>query len=205
MHITVFGASGRVGRIVVERLLHEGHTVTAFVHSSNPFKGQDVTVVQGEIDDGTAVSQALNGADAVISTLGSWGTKNKNILTIGMKTIIPLMAEQGMIRIITLTGNAAFYSLDKPNAVDKLSHHFLGLIAPKILEDGENHLRQLEASSLEWTSVRSPAMSGKNRDTYTLSLKIGSPLAVVPRRAVAKALVDQLQDMTFIQKAPVIH
>jgi putative NADH-flavin reductase len=205
MHITVFGASGRVGQLVVARLLGEGHTVTAFVHSRNPFEGQPVTVVQGEIDDSTAVARALSGSDAVISTLGSWGTKNKNILTTGMQTIIPLMEEQGIIRIITLTGSDAQWSQDKLNSINKLSHAILGLIAPKILADGETHLRLLEASSLDWTTVRSPTMTSSSSDTYTLRLKARSPLAWIPRAAVVKALVDQLQDPSFIRQAPIIY
>ena len=31
MHITVFGATGKVGRLVVDQLLARGHTVTAYV------------------------------------------------------------------------------------------------------------------------------------------------------------------------------
>lgn len=205
MHITVFGASGRVGQLVVARLLDEGHSVTAFVHRKNPFEGQNLTVVQGEINDATAVSQALRGADAVISTLGSWGTKNKNILATGMQTIIPVMEEQGMTRIITLTGSDAWWSQDKITIINRLSHKILSLIAPKILADSEDHLRQLEASSLQWTTVRSPTMTNKKNDTYSLRLQTRSPLAWKPRIAVVRALVDQLQDTTYLRQAPIIY
>ncbi len=37
MRITVFGANGKIGRIVVAKLLEEGHYVKAFVHGRNFF------------------------------------------------------------------------------------------------------------------------------------------------------------------------
>jgi uncharacterized protein YbjT (DUF2867 family) len=36
MRITVFGATGKIGRLVVDRLLDDGHDVTTFVR--NPAK-----------------------------------------------------------------------------------------------------------------------------------------------------------------------
>ena len=76
MRITVFGASGRAGQGVVALALRKGYEVTAFVHQQNPFKEHAcLTVVQGDINDRAAIIAAVSESDAVISTLGSWGTK----------------------------------------------------------------------------------------------------------------------------------
>jgi putative NADH-flavin reductase len=105
MKITVFGANGNVGRLVVENALHQGHEVIAFIHGDNPFKASDkLSVIKGDIYNQKDVEKALNGSQAVISTLGSWGTPNKNILSAGMKNIIPKMQDAGINRIISLTG-----------------------------------------------------------------------------------------------------
>jgi putative NADH-flavin reductase len=206
MRVTVFGASGKVGRQVVALALDKGYAVTAFTHSRNPFgKRENLRVVSGGITDQLAVGQALEDSDAVISALGSWHTESKRVLTCGMDIIIPLMEEQGIRRIITLTGGAALWDGDKPNIFERLNHSLLRLLAPKILNDGEEHLRLLAASKLDWTCVRSPVMTRGLRAEYRLRPKLASPFATIPRAAVAHCLVDQLQARDYLKSAPIIY
>jgi putative NADH-flavin reductase len=72
MKLTVFGATGGVGREVVNQALDRGDHVTAYVR--NPAKldltHPDLTVITGELTDREAVQRAVGGADAVISALG---------------------------------------------------------------------------------------------------------------------------------------
>jgi|SRR5665213_975706 len=203
MQITVFGASGKVGQLVVAMALAKGYSVHAFVHSHNPFEPNDaLQVIRGSISDKAAVREALEGSDAVISTLGSWHTKGKNVLSSGMTNILPAMKSRGIERIVTVTGAGALWAGDKPGILDKLNHALLGLIAPKILRDGEEHLRLLAQSGLDWTCVRSPVMTKSARKTYRLDIKLLSPWASIPRAAVAQSLVDQLAHTDYSRLAP---
>ena len=104
MKIVIFGASGKVGRVVVRQALDRGYDVVAFVHKNNPF-GDDarVQVFQGNIYSGEDVINTITGCDAVVSCLGSWGTKHRNVLTSAIEQLIPAMHEQNINRIITLT------------------------------------------------------------------------------------------------------
>ena len=72
LHVTVFGATGGIGRHVVDQLLGAGHTVTAYVR--NPAKltvtHQNLTIVEGPLDDAAGIARAVAGTDAVISALG---------------------------------------------------------------------------------------------------------------------------------------
>ena len=72
LHVAVFGASGNIGRLVVEQLLAAGHTVTAYVRNAAKLTvaHPNFRVVVGELDDASAVARAITGADAVISALG---------------------------------------------------------------------------------------------------------------------------------------
>jgi len=206
MYITVFGASGKVGRLVIKQALAEGHTIAAFVHKNNPFQPQEgLRIERGDISDAAAVARALEGSDAVISTLGSWHTNSKNILATGMANIIPVMEQRGVGRIVTLTGAGALWSGDHPSAFDRAVHRLLGLGARAILEDGEAHIRALEASGLVWTCVRSPIMTPGNQDHYELRSKLTSPLATIPRQAVVTCLLDQIANTDFLKQAPVIY
>lgn len=205
MQITVFGASGKVGRQVVALALEHGHEVHAFVHSHNPFKSSpQVKVFQGNIRDEKAVASAIQGSDAVISALGSWGTKSKNIVSSGMETIIPAMEEQHVERLITVTGAGAFWSKDKPNILAKASHALIKIAGRKVLEDGEKHLKLLEESNLLWTGVRSPAMTKSRAITYSLGFKSPPPWAFVSRKAVAESLLDLAENREYPRQAPFV-
>lgn len=204
-HVVVFGANGRVGRAVVKRLTSDGYAVTAFVHRATRFaRSETVTVVHGDIHDASAVKKAIKGTDAVISTLGSWGTPTQDILTSGMANIIPAMKKHRIRRIISLTGAEARASGDHLGVIHKVAHLGASLLADKILKDGESHIIQLEQSDLDWTVVRSPVMRANGATNYRFSMTRPFPWATVHRQVVADAMVDQLVETQFIGKAPFI-
>ena len=206
MQVTVYGASGKVGRLVVAELLADQHTVVAFVHQRNPFVGQTgVSVVSGSVDEPAAVALAAAGSQVLISTLGSWGTTTKTVVSTGTQAIIAAAQKHHIRRVITLTGASAFCSADTPTTSDRLTHQLLNLLAPKILRDGEQHLQLLEASALDWTALRSPAMLGFGPAKYQLVAKLPSLLATIPRRAVVQAIIDQVRSTDSYKQAPVIR
>jgi putative NADH-flavin reductase len=206
MKVLVLGANGKVGTQVTKLLLQAGHDVVAFTHGKNLLpKTNRLTVIQGDVKQKADITHALQGCDAVISTLGSWGTPTKDILSKGMEQLIPAMQEQGVNRIVSLTGSAAMVPSDNWSVAGKLARFFLHLIAPKILDDGEQHIALLMASNLEWTVVRSPVMNNWGVAAYTLTNKLPGALETINRAAVAEAMVDQLSDQTHLRQAPHIH
>jgi nucleoside-diphosphate-sugar epimerase len=206
MHVVVFGANGKVGSLVVAALLKKGYQVTAFIHGHNNLpQNPSLTVVTGDIKNSQDVSKALEGATSVISALGSWGTPTKDILTEGMKTIIPAMRQHGIKRIVSLTGSAAYKPGDHWGVFAKLARRGLMLAAPKILQDGERHIRLLMDSDLAWTVLRSPVMSNSGSDHYILNDKVPGALETINRAAVAQALVNQLSDELYVKLAPHLH
>lgn len=206
MQVIVFGASGKVGRMVVEAALRRGHSVTVFVHSNSPFETQDgLKVVKGDVHDTEAVARAVRDHDAVISTLGSWHTPTKDILASAMGNIIPSMELSGIERIISLTGAGAYAPGDHPTPVYRCGHWLFGLFANKIIKDGELHIQQLHDSKLTWTVLRSPVMTGRHLAAYTLGRKAPPLWQTIPRKAVVKAILDQLEGPAYECQAPFIR
>lgn len=205
MKVIVFGASGKVGQKVVAELLERGHEVRAFVYDNSPFDEQEnLEVILGNVKDPSSVKRAVKGQDAVISTLGSWGTETKDILSEGMKNIIPAMKESGIERIISLTGADARYSKDEVQLIGKLTRPVLKLVAPKILSDGEKHIELLDGSNLDWTVIRSPVMNEKGGVNYKLANKATLPWRTINRNSVALAIIDVLESGEWSKQAPVI-
>ncbi|MCA1414265.1 SDR family oxidoreductase [Bradyrhizobium sp. NBAIM20] len=72
MNVVVFGSTGSTGRLVVESALSAGHVVTAFVRDPKrmPLTHPNLRIVEGDAMDAASVASAVQGADAVICTLG---------------------------------------------------------------------------------------------------------------------------------------
>lgn len=209
MQVTVFGASGKVGRLVVKELLDTGHTVVAFTHHASPFEADaSVKTVQGDIGEAPAVAMALEGSAAVISALGSWGTKSKDIVSRGTSRIVPAMEKAGISRIITVTGSDARAAGDKLGLAHRLTHG-LGSCTfgvRRIIKDSEDHIRMLEASKLEWTVIRSPIMNERgDPKNFYLAATRPKPWATINRHAVATALVAMIGNPDYSRQAPFIR
>ena len=73
MKIAVFGATGGTGKQVVQQALAAGDQVTALVR--DPAKlavdSANLTVVTGNVLDAAKVEETLQGADAVVVSLGN--------------------------------------------------------------------------------------------------------------------------------------
>ena len=84
--VTVFGATGRTGRLAVLKALEQGCDVTVFVRvsgthpvppdlmaradASGGATGPSLQIVVGEIDNAIDMERALEGSDAVVSAIG---------------------------------------------------------------------------------------------------------------------------------------
>jgi uncharacterized protein YbjT (DUF2867 family) len=146
MNLTVLGATGRTGRLVVERALASGHTVSALVRSPEKLTASDskLRVVTGEATDTSAVSRALEGADAVISTLGG----NGSVITDSTPAIIAAAHQTGVSRLVVLS--SFFVERDRLDALTRLLTRIAMGAKIKDKRAGEQVLRQ---SDLEWTIV----------------------------------------------------
>lgn len=205
-NIVIFGAGGKVGSLLVEYALADGYRVTAFVHRHHNLPNDPhLTIVKGDVSNAADVEKAVSGADAVLSALSSWGTPKKDVLSVGMKSIIPAMQKHKLKRIVSLTGADARAPGDHLGIIHRLSYPILGIMAGKVLHDGENHIALLATSNLDWTVLRSPVMLSGQKMTYNLSDKRPLPTAVVNRRAVARAMIDQIEDNRFLRQAVFIR
>jgi uncharacterized protein YbjT (DUF2867 family) len=146
MNLVVLGATGRTGRLVVEQALATGHTVTALVRSPEKLTtvNANLRLVTGEVTDTSAVARALEGADAVISTLGGSGS----VIADSTTAIVAAARQTGVSRVVVLS--SFFVERDRLDAVSRL---LTGLAMGALIKDksaGESALRQ---SDLDWTIV----------------------------------------------------
>jgi putative NADH-flavin reductase len=208
MKLTVFGATGGVGRHVVTGALNRGDHVTAYVR--NPTKldisHPNLTVVAGELTDRDSVAHAVRSADAVISALGpSLDRKATGMpLVDGTRTIVEAMETNGVERYI----GVATPSVRDPRDTRSL----LGLVVPfmgrTFLKRAYHELLKISeivtASSLNWTIARftqpkDGERTGTVRAGFLGQAKIG---AAITRADIAGFLIDQTADTRFQRAAP---
>ncbi|CAN5428782.1 SDR family oxidoreductase [soil metagenome] len=205
MKITVFGASGKVGKLIVEELLRQGHEVTAFIHRTSMEPSHRLKIIKGDIYGKKDVDAALSDCDAVISALSSWGTPSMDILSAAMQNIIPAMKEKGIKRIVSLTGSGAKVPGEKSSLVDLVAKKLLKPFAGKVFEDGEKHIELLNSSALDWTIIRSPVMTSYgNPGSFKVSLDNPRLWATIHRQSVALSIAELASSNDFCKQAPFI-
>ncbi len=146
MNLVILGATGRTGRLAVEQALAAGHTVTALVRSPDKLtiRNPSLRVVTGKATDSGDVARALEGADAVISTLGGTGS----VIADSTRAIVEAAYKTGVRRVVVLS--SFFVERDRLGAVARLLTSVAMGSQIKDKSAGEGLLRQ---SDLDWTII----------------------------------------------------
>lgn len=203
MKVLVLGANGHVGSQVVSELLTRGHAVMAAIHKSSDRVPADAQIVHVDIGDTVALTDALQGVDAVICALSSWHAPHHDVLSTAMKSVIPAMEQAGVSRIVTISGDVARVPGETPGVMTKLFHAVAFGAVRAVVRDSEDHVRQLAESTLSWTAIRPTTMTSSYRVSYRLQLAHPWSLSV-PRAAVVQAIADLVESDEYSRQAPFI-
>ncbi|MCP3796135.1 NAD(P)-dependent oxidoreductase [Paenibacillus sp. CH40] len=156
MNLLLLGATGRVGRYILDYALADGHAVTVLVRSPDkledyaPGYGNQLQIVQGDATNAEDVAQALKGgATTVISALNTDGTTT---LSANIALLIRLMQEQSISRLITVGTAGILQSRTEPD----LYRYESSETRRRSTRAAEEHRRVYELlreSALDWTIV----------------------------------------------------
>ncbi len=206
MQVTVFGANGKVGRLVVNMLVQKKYQVIAVVNSHSNFIPKNSLITVVSLSNQSSLKQFIKSSDAIISVVSSWKKYNRYSLSNTMKFLIPILSKNPSKRLISLTGSDAKDIDDNFNIINFFFHPILNRIAKDVLQDSENHLKILHQSNINWTVLRSPTMkNSSSTKVFYLSIKKRPPIwHRVSRTNVTIAIIELLDSKEFIQKAPFI-
>lgn len=104
MRVTVFGASGKAGRLVVQECVEHGWETTAFVRDASKVAARPrLTAVAGDAGSLDDVRGAVRGRDATLCCLGLRDiTVPSTDFSDAVKTIVRAMKESGVRRIVLI-------------------------------------------------------------------------------------------------------
>ena len=145
-NLVVLGAAGRTGRLVVEQALAAGHPVTALVRSPEKLtlRHPKLRVIVGDATDPTALSRALAGAEAVISTLGS----RRSVIADASRALVAAAREAEVNRVVILSS-----WLVQRDHLPALTRVLTSIAMGSVITDKAAGELLIRDSDLDWTIV----------------------------------------------------
>lgn len=154
--IIIFGATGIVGKQLVQQALFKGYKVKAFgrnVYTTDYLDTENLQLVRGALFDEDEVFTAIKNCDAVISALGGGFDGKDKTRSLGMKNIIKQMKRAGINRIIGIGGMGVLNADENTLLLDSDDY------PPEYVPVGREHqiaYKLLSDSELDWTFVCPP-------------------------------------------------
>ncbi|WP_379970015.1 NAD(P)-dependent oxidoreductase [Epilithonimonas sp. UC225_85] len=207
--VAVIGATGFVGKQVVNELSNRGYEVNAIARDSSKVEAKDnVNAISADVNNVEEFSKVLEGNDAVINTFNP-GWTNPNLyddFLNGSKNIESAVEKSGVKRFITVGGAGSLF-IDGNQLVD--GPDFPADIKPgaTAARDYLNEIKKNE--TLDWTFFSPaiemhPGTAGVRKGTYRTALE--NPVfdadgrSILSVEDVAVALVDELEQNNFVKK-----
>jgi putative NADH-flavin reductase len=104
LKLTIFAATGGIGRQLLEQAVADGHDITAVVRNPDRLSRQVRTVTADLVAaDPAALGAAVAGADAVLSGLGPRSKSDIGVVSQGIRAIVAAMKATGVRRIVAVS------------------------------------------------------------------------------------------------------
>jgi putative NADH-flavin reductase len=204
MKIAVIAAQGRAGQAFVQEALAAGHTVHAGIRGEDRFKTQNnLVTMQCEATDVGEVTKLIDKCDAVVSLLGHVKGSDEFVQTKATETIITAMEVAGISRFVSLTGTGVWVEGDRFEGLINLLNKISAKFGVKRFDDGIKHVKVLHDSNLDWTIVRVALLTDGEPGNFKLTPH-GPVKIPTPRREVARAILQTLEEVSFVREHPVV-
>jgi len=174
MKLTIFAATGGIGRHALEQAIDAGHEVTAVVRDPSRLSREVPSfTVDLTAPDPATLEAAIKGADAVLSGLGPRSPADAGITYQGTLAIVEAMKATNVRRIVTVSA-APVGTVPSPGRPHPPRHdpgdgvfmrQVFSRLAKVALRKNFADLARMEHlladSGLDWTVVRPPRLSDK--------------------------------------------
>jgi putative NADH-flavin reductase len=204
MNAVVIGATSASGKVLVRKLLEQGHTVTAVVRAPEkmPSEIENLRVVKGDVREKESFREAIGKGDIVFSFLGPKGDVKK-IAAQGTQNIIDVMKEKQAQNLIAIS--VAGIPVKEDQRGKSLIDGLLRLFLKDMYADREAQLDVLRKSGLRWTALRVPRLTDQPASGSTHAF-FGrpSPSMKVSREDLADFMIAEAEIGEWVGRAPII-
>jgi putative NADH-flavin reductase len=199
MKLTVFGATGGIGRQLIEQGLRLGHEMTAVVRRDYDVPG--VTVVRATLDDAAALEGAVAGRDAVLTALGHRKGGPTTVQADGARAAVTAMRATGVRRILAVDAAGRVSDHNDGFLMRRLAKPIVQRILKANFDDLAQAERVLRASTLDWTLISPPRLTDGPNRPYRTVLDLSVPGGRTLSRAdVADAMLRSVDNPAHIHR-----
>lgn len=205
MKAIVFGATGTIGRHLVEQALAKGYQVTAFCRNPDAIELQNpnLKLVKGDVFNKKEVQHAVQGQDVVCIALGSGKKRKGNVRSKGTQHVIDAMQMHGVKRLICQTTLGIGDSQGNLNFFWK--RIMFGWFLKEVFQDHVLQEGYVRDSGLDWTIVRPAAFTdGSQTGNYRhgFSAHEAGLKLKISRADVANFMIGQFSNMQYLHQTP---
>jgi len=207
--IVVFGANGPTGRLLTEQALDEGHQVTAVTRHPGefPIEHAQLHVFAGDVYDLPSVIDAVDGHDAVLSTLGvPYGFKKITVFSEGIANIVKAMRRNDVRRIVCVSSSATdpavrFHDTGGGFFFEKILKPTITFTMGRTLYVDMLKMENLvKASGLDWTIVRPSGLFNRPEGTDYRTAESFINGRFTMRADLADCMLRQLESSDYLCK-----
>jgi len=211
--VCIVGASGKLGRYMVQQALDRGYEVVGVcreqsVAKLDPFKGR-ITVIPGATDDREVIEEAVEGCDGVLVVMTPRGIHGYST---GTTQAVLDYASPGARLVFScgwhITRDGQDVYSRKLKTIVKVFGPIGRLTRYADLDDQVEACRRVFASGTRWTVVRgSDLEEGESQGLPVWSQHVGDPILesnLTRRVDFALFMVEALEDDELVQEAPAI-
>lgn len=211
--VCIIGASGKLGRYMLELALDHGYEVVAVCRQVSVGKldaYQDrITLVAGDTNDAAVIGKAVAGCDGVLTVLVPWGVRQYATGT-AQAVLDHARADARLVFScgwhITRDGQDVYPW--RFRALVRIFGWIARLTRFADLDDQVEACRRVFASQTRWTVVRgSDLEEGESEGLPVWSRHVGDPVLrsnITRRVDFARFMVAALEDDSLIREAPAI-
>jgi putative NADH-flavin reductase len=159
MRLFVLGATGGIGKLVLQQAVARGHCLTAFVRSPGKvtLRNERLAVQKGNVLDANDLARHLPGHDAVISALGSHPNHDPTLLRDSAAAIVEAMRQCSVRRFLVVS---VAFLFPESGVAGAFLRSFL---QKRRGQDAKRMEEILQNSGLDWTVVRPPRLTNSTR------------------------------------------
>ncbi|MFL5998085.1 MAG: NAD(P)-dependent oxidoreductase [Streptomyces sp.] len=204
MKLTVFGATGGIGREIVRQGLAAGHDVTAVVRDPARLTvtGERLEVVRADLTDPEVLRPAVAGRDAVLSGLGPRARKDAGVAARLTRVVLAAMEAEQVRRVLAVSAGPVGPAPVKEGAVDRWMRGLVSAVLKDVYADLTEMEAQLAASGTDWTVVRPPRLQNKPVTGVYRVVAGGFPARgrFISRADVAHAMLGMVGDAGVVKQ-----
>lgn len=198
MRLTILGATGGIGRLLLPLALEQGHQVTAFARAPEKIatNGSRLRVVGGDLFNSKQMASAMQGSDAVLSAFGPSTLRRTHQRRDFGRTVVEALREAAVDRFLHVS--TAFLFRDGGLTVNVMAN----TLFHNVTVDSRDCETEMAQPDLAWTIVRPPRLLDEppTHRTRVVSGHLPKNGFTISRADVAAFLLEEATNPRFIRQ-----